>query len=61
MGFEKERERKPENLVVYQVVGSFSQYLPTLRPGTEDRACPRAPGIFLGLARLGHSLNQLCG
>ena len=61
MGFERERERKTENLVVYQVVGSFSPNLPTLRRGTEDRACPRAPGIFLDLSRLGHSLNQLRG
>lgn len=61
MGFEKERERETESLVVYQVVGSFSQYLPTLRLGTEDRACPKASGAFLDLSRLGHSLNQLCG
>lgn len=31
VGFEKEREGKTENLVVYQVVGSFPQCLPTLR------------------------------
>lgn len=59
MGFEKEKEGKTESLVVYQVVGSFHQYLPTLRLGTGDRPCRSALGISLDPARLGHSLAVL--
>lgn len=59
MGFEKEREGKTESLVVYQVVGSAHQCLPTLRLGTGDRPCPRAPGVSLDPARLGESLAML--
>lgn len=47
MGFEKEREGKTENLVVYQVVGSFPQCLPTLRLGEEvGSGAGSAPGLL---------------
>lgn len=59
MGFEKEREGKTESLVVYQVVGSSHQCLPTLRLGTGGRPCPKAPGVSLDPARLGQSLGML--
>lgn len=45
MGFEKGREGKTENLVVYQVVGTFPECLPTLRLVAGGRACPRTPGL----------------
>lgn len=44
-GFEKGREGKTENLVVYQVVGTFPECLPTLRLVAGGRACPRTPGL----------------
>lgn len=55
MGFKKEREGKTENLVVYQVVGSFPQCLPTLRleawhwgQGLPWGSCDSFPLILLG-------------
>lgn len=55
MGFKKEREGKTENPVVYQVVGSFPQCLPTVRleawhwgQGLPWGSCDFFPLILLG-------------